>query len=159
MGGKIVTIAIARFATIRAVAYSVFCLVLIVACLAFFSYLISGQSGFVQTHGVGSLFFLVIGWFAGVIALLFVLTVLKLIVFSNSLAVWANEDDIIYVSKHWISAPKDKVVRVSLGTFGRFDTPAIVLHLKNGRAKFIPVGLLSEEPQIIVTRLKTTIAT
>jgi hypothetical protein len=154
-----VTIPIARFATTRAVAYCVLCFALVGACLTFFTYLILGGSDFVRTHGVVWLFFLVIGWIAGVVALLLVLTVLRLIVFSDSLAVWTNEDDIIYVSKRLVSARKDQIASVSLGAFGRSDTPAVVLRLQDGSAEFIPVGLLSEEPSIIVKRLQAAIAT
>ena len=153
------TIAIARFATIRAVAYCVLLLGVVGACLTFFSYLILGGSGFVRTNGEFWIILLAIGWIAGVVALLMVFTVLRLIVFSDSLAVWANEDDIIYVNKRLVSARKDQISSVSLGAFGRFDTPAVVLRLQDGSAEYIPVGLLSEEPSIIVKRLQTAIAT
>jgi hypothetical protein len=152
------TTVIARFPTYKALAFSVGCFTLIAFFFLETLYLPpGGLNEFLRSHGGGWLFFLVIGWAAAIVCLMMLFALLRQIVFARSCAVWSDEKHIFYLSRHFMTVPKDALASVSMGTFGRFNSPAIILSLRDGRTKIIPTGGLSEDAKVILIRLQKAI--
>jgi hypothetical protein len=152
------TTVIARFPTYKALAYFVGSFVLITFFLLETTYLPpGGLNDFLKSLGGGWLFFLVIGWLAAIVFLLMLFALLKQIVLARSCAIWCDGENIFYLNRYFMAVPKKAVERVSIGTFGRFDSPAIILNLRDGRTKTIPTISLSEDAEVILARLRRAI--
>jgi hypothetical protein len=83
--------------------------------------------------------------------------VLKRVLLDGCRALWIEVGNIVFLHKWNISIAIDAVEDISIGTFGRFEKPAILFRLKSGTTRAIPTGSFREDPTAIVERLKGNI--
>ena len=147
---------IAQLPTGKAIAYFTICFTIIVGILVAFPY-VAFETDFLRTRRAGWSFLLAIGWLGSVALLVPLAVLLRQLVFGRSCAVWSDGENIIYWDKRLLNVRKDQVESVSLGTSGRFNSPTIVLHTRDGNDQRIPTTLLSENPDVVVSRLREEI--
>jgi hypothetical protein len=111
-----------------------------------------GLNDFLKSRESGWLFFFVIGWLAAIAFLLMLFALLAQIVFRALLRSLVRRREYFILNRYFMAVPKEAVESVSIGRFGRFDSPAIILSLRDGRTKIIPTVSLSEDAEVILAR-------
>jgi hypothetical protein len=93
-------------------------------------------------------------WFGSILCLLYIFALVYQLIFDGNLAVWIEDDKIIYLNSRYFLVHLNDIERLNLGSCGRFNSPAIVFHLHNGGEKAIPLKLLGESGEAVVERLR-----
>jgi len=84
-----------------------------------------------------------LGLVAGIVFAIMVTAVLVQLVFDQGNALWSDGDRVVYLNRWLISAKRGDIAAASLGSSG-FGGRSVVLTLRNGRKKIVPVGTLRE---------------
>jgi hypothetical protein len=145
---------IARFSAMKALLGLVVCSAAI--AILFYATLphdSESLADFLKSRGNFWLFLAPIGWLASIALSLMLVALLNQIVFRDCDAIWVEGNRLIYLHKWFLAVERDDVQSASIGTFGHYDTSAIILALQNGDKRAIPVGALSESAQIVLSRL------
>jgi hypothetical protein len=79
------------------------------------------------------------------------------IIFDNSRAVWVEDGALIYLNRCFLRVPLAKIVAISMGTFGRYNQPGIIIIHEGGGRRVIPVANFSERGDIILNRLHESV--
>ena len=104
---------------------------------------------------------IVYGWFVGPFIFLTGAVLLVQIFFQSRKAIWLKDGAIVCMSRHIFCVPcRDvKNVFVSKVPGPLFKYPAIVVELKKGGQKLLPLVSLSERADVVVARLKAVCQT
>src|SRR5262249_51130242 len=91
-------------------------------------------------------------WLGAPYVFLFAATVLKRIVFDHGKALWIDDGMVIYLHRWNLSAPCRDIVDIGRTKEGQ-RLAEVILRTHHG-AKRIPTSLLTEQPDLIIARLK-----
>lgn len=111
----------------------------------------------IRSTGEIWVFLVPVAWIGGIAFGLMELALLNQLVFDNRRAVWIKGDKIIYLNPLFMSVRRSEISNISNGSVGRHKSSAIVLELKNGGQKYIPIAALSEPAEPVLVRLRKAI--
>jgi hypothetical protein len=84
----------------------------------------------------------------------FVIEIIRQVLFRKRRAAWVEKGHLIYIHRILFSVPCADIVGFSPERYGRYNQQGIATLRKGGQKKILPVGMLSESPEVILERLK-----
>jgi hypothetical protein len=151
-------IIVAHFAAKRSFTFGAMATAVVCAMMGFVAYSAVlrafGRSGYWQSH-FGYWLFLSVGiWSCGSILLLLLFALFRQLILEGNVAVWVEDNHLLYLDKRWFLVPLIDIERFGIGSYGRFNLPGIVLELREGKKKSIPLKLLCEPGEVVIERLR-----
>jgi len=149
---------LAHFSATKSLSFGAITAIVISSIMGVVAYsavlLVLGRAGYWQSH-FGYWLFLSIGIWSFDSALLLLLAALfRQLIFANKEAVWIEGDKLLYLDKRWFAVPLNDIESFAIGSYGRFNLPGVVLELREGAKKSIPLGPLYEAGEVVIECLR-----
>lgn len=142
---------------------AVYLIGLLILCVLLYSTALLPPEGvslkeYLDSKGLFRFKFLVVGWICTVPLLVRVFVIAYQLVFRHSQAVWLAQGKVFYLNIYWnflysavaVSDIEDFAMKMRGGPAAR----GIVLRLRSGQERVVSTWLLSEAPDVILSRLR-----
>ena len=150
-------IVLANFSATRSLVYGTIGVVVISGIMGIVArsavMLMFGRAGYWQSHLGYWLFLSGNIWLFGSVLLLFFAALFRQVIVRKGIAVWVEGDRLVYLDKRYFAVHLNDITWFGIGSSGRFNIPGVILALRNGEKKSIPLRLLREPVQVILQRL------
>lgn len=98
---------------------------------------------------------LILALFAGLVLFVWLLLVLRQLLLRGSVALWTENERVIYLATMFLSLRRADIIEIRLGEWGMWKRTGIVFTLRSGRTRIVPTAALVEAPLAVVTCLNS----
>lgn len=91
------------------------------------------------------------------LVVLMIFVIIKRLLIQDGMAVWIQDDGLIYLHRTNVFAPRRDILTMTSGKYGRSGRPGIIIEMRDGSRQIIPTGGLVENTEEIIVALKNWI--